>query len=670
MIVLVLDFETKDYGLADGEGPGWPWGGSKILGAGVLLVEADEKDLSQHTLIPYTSGTAIDTGEELGIVYEQQNSKIIKLAQTADMIIAHTAQYELGHLLMLGVDIKGKRVIDIKVASKLNYNVRREHNLDYLSKTILKDKKSKQKLIEAGVKVGLIKEHPKLVALRKAEKLLLSTPKEALAETKAGRDALEKYENIWEVKKLIAAEEKAFDKKALKFMMSNLDLLQEKDPRTVAEYCNHDVLLTWKLALHFCSLEKQSMLEKYSYCENISARMRKKGVRIDLAYAKVVEAELAEELDSLEKQFVVSFGEVNYNSPKQIAAKAKEYGLKPRKKEERVQMPSGRWQVVYKDAHDKEWRKTNQGHPFCDALEVISKVDMRLNGFVRKWMRMAKNGRLHPELNLLEARTGRFSSSNPNLQQVPKRGEEEDIKKIRSLFIPDEGKLIADLDFSAQEPRLAISVAYRLHKAGVINVPSLEDLVKAYRDNPNLDFHSRTTAAMLGIAEKDVTKAMRNDSKDITLGNLYGMGRAKLLIRLGRGEEEGDRILERYDLANPWVKASVRAVEDAMREKHYIHTFKGRRSYSHGEDQTAFNSRVQGSGADQLIEALLWADREDIEILFPVHDSILAQGEIKDFLRLQYIMEHAIILAIPSVTDIMVGKSWGELEKYDNKIRV
>ena len=311
--------------------------------------------------------------------------------------------------------------------------------------------------------------------------------------------------------------------------------------------------------------------------------------------------------------------------------------------------------------------------------------------FVEKLLDFAgKDGRVHAHINQIRSDeggtvTGRFSYNNPNLQQIPARNEQIG-PQIRSLFIPEEGQRWASLDFSQQEPRLAI------HYASLLKLPGAKDAADAYRNDPNTDFHQMIA---------DMANIKRKQAKTIGLGLMYGMGKGKMAIELDLEEDEASSLIKQFHEKVPFMRGLVAGVQEKINRGGYdesgplglgaIFTLLGRRcrfplwepvsfgvhkalpfeqamqKYHPNYLQRAYtykglNRLIQGSAADQTKKAIVECVREcGVLPLVQVHDELcFSVSDREQAEALKEVMETCVELEVPSKVDLEMGPSWGE----------
>lgn len=307
------------------------------------------------------------------------------------------------------------------------------------------------------------------------------------------------------------------------------------------------------------------------------------------------------------------------------------------------------------------------------------------------------NGHIHGQFHPLRsddggAVTGRFSSSNPNLQNQSARKDEDKVledylvaeqdemaRAIRGSFEPRPGGRWAAIDWSAQEPRLCV------HFAAVSRCRGADKAVAAYHENPRMDFHA--------FGAK-VTGLPRKKAKNITLGRMYEMGGAKLCHQLGLptqwverrpygdpdgpvrmveiAGEEGQAILDQYDASMPFVKLVSKLAIEKAESRGYIKTLEKRRRRfrtKKGEGGSkmgaftykALNCIIQGSAADMMKRAMVALHREGIVPLVTVHDELGLSIETDAEARfVEEVMCNCVKLAVPVTADVEVGPNWGE----------
>ena len=311
--------------------------------------------------------------------------------------------------------------------------------------------------------------------------------------------------------------------------------------------------------------------------------------------------------------------------------------------------------------------KLKDKHPIVKAVLDFRHYNTLINMFLIPYLEMQVNGRLHCSFNPLRSDdygtvSGRFSSSRPNLQQVPAMDDDDESgegslkgKIIRKLFIPEEGHTWAKLDYSQVEYRIAAHYAIG---------PGAEQLREDYRNNPNTDYHQRI---------QDKTGFDRRQTKRLNFGASYGMGVETASKKFGWTREEAEMFLEAYHKAAPYLKVTRKKVVSVAERRGYIHTLMGRKARVHPSRKLSsfFNRLIQGSAADIMKNGMVLAYEKGLfEILLPhltVHDELdvsvpptkIGQEALQE---LKHTMEHALELDVPLRVDCGEGANWAEAE--------
>ena len=328
-------------------------------------------------------------------------------------------------------------------------------------------------------------------------------------------------------------------------------------------------------------------------------------------------------------------------------------------------------------------------HPakIAQVLVKLREFDKADSTFIDSILRHETNGRIHTELHSTRRDqggtvTGRFSSSNPNLQQIPAR--DPDIKRlIRGLFIPEEGCKWGSFDYSSQEPRLLVHFASMI--PSTIRHPVVDDIVEEF-NNGDVDLHQMVA---------DLANITRKQAKTVNLGIMYGMGVAKLADQLGISKDDAKDLIERHHSKVPFVKGLADLASKQGDKNGQIRTLMGRKSRFHLWEPVTFgagkplpydeavkeyggaggrgirraftykalNKLIQGSAADQTKKAMLDCYNEGFTPMLTVHDELCFNIESEEqTARIKEIMETGIKLSIPSKIDVDIKEDWGEIE--------
>ena len=429
--------------------------------------------------------------------------------------------------------------------------------------------------------------------------------------------------------------------------------------------------------------------------------MRFLGVRVDVQKAHTLKTALRIKEENLIQQIKIETGiEVQLMAARSIAPLF-----------DKLNLPYERTEKTGEPSFTKNFL-VNHNHPVVNMIAEARKINKVRTTFIDSIIKHEHKGRIHADINQIRSDdggtvTGRFSYSNPNLQQIPARDPETG-PLIRSLFIPDEGCKWGTFDYSQQEPRLVT------HYASRFGLSSVEPVANAYDQDPTTDFH-KTVAQLANIDRKE--------AKTINLGLFYGMGKAKLMNELSVTKEKADELFANYHNMVPFVKQLMNKLMNASQTKGQIKTLLGRRcrfpkyepilrgsdwgtfvpaedhermeelrdmgpylkdnednfitdkdgnkrkNYWHGNPTRraftykALNKLIQGSAADMTKKAMVDLYKEGHLAHIQIHDELdfsiesdAQADKIKD------IMEKAVKLKVPNKVDYESGPNWGEIK--------
>ncbi|RJQ14172.1 MAG: DNA polymerase I [Nitrospiraceae bacterium] len=428
-----------------------------------------------------------------------------------------------------------------------------------------------------------------------------------------------------------------------------------------ARYSGEDAAVTLKLKEHFGPrLEDEGLSKLFHEMElpliEVLADMEMAGVKIDIPLMDTLSRRLASELVSIEKRiYFIAGEEFNINSPKQLQ------------------------EILFEKLGLRTLRKTKTGFSTdADVLEQLALehelpreiIEYRMlaklrNTYVDALPRTInpKTGRLHTSFNQTITATGRLSSSEPNLQNIPVRGEWG--TRIREAFIADEGNLLISSDYSQIELRV---LAHLSQDKGFMEV---------FRHDG--DIHTRTATELFGVSAAEVTPEMRRRAKTVNFGIVYGISPYGLSRQLGIPPDESRDYIDTYFARHCGVKEYMEKMIEVATETGFISTIFNRkrpipelRSTNKNTRQLgerlAINTPVQGSAADIIkvsmlnIRKRLKKERLRTRMLLQVHDELLfeAPEEEKDMIRalVKEEMENAVTLDVPLKVDIGIGKNW------------
>ena len=346
---------------------------------------------------------------------------------------------------------------------------------------------------------------------------------------------------------------------------------------------------------------------------------------------------------------------------------------------EKLKLPFDRTEKTQAPSFTKNFLQ-NHPNPIVQCIAKAREINKAHTTFIDTILKHSHKGRIHAEINQLRGDnggtvTGRFSYSNPNLQQIPARNKDLG-PKIRSLFIPEDKCKWGVFDYSQQEPRLVV------HYAALQELYGVEEVVDSYRNNPDTDFHTIVA---------DMANIPRSQAKTINLGLFYGMGKNKLQAELGVDKETSDALFRQYHDQVPFVKQLMDNVMQRAQQRGQIRTLLGRLCRFHlwepnmfgmhkalPHDQAilehgpgirraftykALNKLIQGSAADMTKKAMLELYKEGIIPHIQVHDELDLSIESEAHAdKIKEIMEHAVELEVPNKVDYESGPNWGEIK--------
>ncbi|MDP3312778.1 DNA polymerase I [Lutibacter sp.] len=438
------------------------------------------------------------------------------------------------------------------------------------------------------------------------------------------------------------------------------------DLKTITNYSveTSDILFQLKQKL-ILDLKEFNVFDLFFTIEmpllQVLATMENEGIRLDKDFLNSLSTNLTEDINALETQIYTEAGlTFNIASPKQLGDVLFEHlnlGSKPKK------------------------TKTGQ---YATGEEILSKLvaDNPIVQLILDWRGLVKlkntyvdalpnevnptTGRIHTTFSQAVAATGRLSSNNPNLQNIPirtKRG-----RQVRKAFIPknDEFTLVA-ADYSQIELRIIAALSED------------ESMITSFKNKE--DIHAATAAKVFGIPLAEVSRSQRGDAKAVNFGIIYGQGAYTLAQQLNKSNKEAKELIDNYYKSFPKLKQYIASQVDFARDKGYVETILGRRRYlkninSHNaivrsaDERNAVNAPIQGSAADIIkiaminIQNLLTLGNYKSKMLLQVHDELVFDMHYseKELLLplLKKEMEHAFTLSVPLTVDFGEGSNWLE----------
>ena len=493
-----------------------------------------------------------------------------------------------------------------------------------------------------------------------------------------------------------AAKERGLDPKADMWKMPASE---------VGAYAEEDAALTLELWNYFKRIIIEDELQDVFNLETdlfpCLVDMRFLGVRVDVSKANQLKTALAVKEENLLQQIKIETGvDTQIWAARSIEKVFQKLNL-PYDVTEKTGSPSFTKNFISK-----------HNHPVVRMIAEARKINKVSTTFIDTILKHEHNGRIHADINQIRSDdggtvTGRFSYSNPNLQQIPARDPDTG-PLIRSLFIPEEGMKWGTFDYSQQEPRLVAHYALRF------GYDTAQVIADSYENDPSTDFHQIVA---------DMANIERKEAKTINLGLFYGMGKAKLQNELGVSKEKADELFNQYHSQVPFVKELMTGVMEAAQNKGRIKTLLGRRcrfpkyepilrgtdwgtfvpaqdhdtilelqkmgpyelddegkvlldsdlkpkkNYWHNNPirraftYKALNKLIQGSAADMTKKAMVDLYKEGLLAHIQIHDeldfSIESDAQAD---KIKQIMEQAVNLKVPNKVDYESGPNWGEIK--------
>ena len=434
----------------------------------------------------------------------------------------------------------------------------------------------------------------------------------------------------------------------------------------VADYSCADADMTGRLSAVLADeLQSQGLWQLFDDVEMpllpVLLTMEMNGIAIDTNILSSLSRELSEHITMLEGEIYNQAGQkFNINSPQQLGT------------------------VLFEKMNLEAVKKKGGGYSTAaNVLESLRDVNPII-GYILDYRQLTKlkstyvdalpalvnlkTGRIHTSFNQTRTTTGRLSSSDPNLQNIPIRDEQG--RQIREAFIAPEGSYLLSADYSQIDLR------------SLAHLSQDENLLSAFRHNE--DIHSATAAQLYGVSQSQVTPAMRRLAKTVNFGVIYGMSEYGLEQATELSREEARKFITAYFEKYPGVKWYLELTKEQAHKMGYVQTILGRkrlipeinasnRQVREAAERMAINMPVQGTSADIIKKAMVNLHREMLQrklkskMLLQVHDELVfevPENELVEMRRLvPDMMVNAIKLGIPLKVDTKMGKNWGEMEK-------
>ncbi|WP_333838319.1 DNA polymerase I [Acinetobacter schindleri] len=433
------------------------------------------------------------------------------------------------------------------------------------------------------------------------------------------------------------------------------------DIETAAHYAAEDAHVTYRLyeVLHEKLKVHPELLNILLNIEMPVARvltsMEENGIQLDLAFLDQLGCDFAETMKNLEQQIEEMAGEsFNVSSPKQVGEILfDKLGLKGGKK-----TTTGQYSTSESILEKLE-------HPIAELILNYRGLSKLKSTYTDGLCKQANNNthRVHTSYHQALTATGRLSSTDPNLQNIPIR--EEIGRQIRKAFVAPEGRILLAADYSQIELRL------------MAHLSQDDALVDAFIHGQ--DVHRRTAAEVLGIALEDVTNDQRRQAKAVNFGLLYGMSEFGLTRQLGFTRQESQEYIKQYFHRYPGIYEYMQRTRQVALEQGFVETILGRRLYTPDIDarnmmirkaaeRAAINAPLQGSAADIIKMAMIEVDKmlpkDQAKMLLQVHDELVFEVDeaIADELapKLAEVMQSVVQISVPLLVEVGKGKNWDE----------
>ena len=403
-------------------------------------------------------------------------------------------------------------------------------------------------------------------------------------------------------------------------------------------------------------------------------KMSKTGIKVDLEFLSKLGTDLKAKLTTLEQDIYSNVGhQFNINSPKQLSEILFD----------ELNLPVIRKTKTGRSTDEETLKELSIAHPAVPLILEYRQLFKLVSTYIDALPKYAgEDGRIHSTFNVEGAATGRLSSKDPNLQNIPIRGQMG--SEIRKAFIAPKGKIILGADYSQIELRIMAHLA---------DDPGLK---KAFKEG--LDIHALTAAKIFKVDIKDISKDQRTVGKTMNFATLYGQGPHALSRQLGVSFEEARIYIVEYFEQFPKVKEWMQKTLAFGYENGYVETLWGRKRYipelkmsnrmiKNAGERAAINMPVQGSAADMIKKAMVEIDKSQesrvksqgkqksshltlatshCQMILQVHDELLFECEpktVKETAKMvKEKMEHALELSVPVAVDLKIGPNWGEME--------
>lgn len=429
-------------------------------------------------------------------------------------------------------------------------------------------------------------------------------------------------------------------------------------------YAVSDSTIIWTLKEELEEkLEERNQMDLFKELElpliNVLRDMEYHGIKLDEKKLAEGEENLLKRLDSLQKEINDLAGEeLNPNSPKQV----REILF------EKLDLPVIERTKTGPSTNAQVLEELSDKHPLPEKIIEFRELSKLLNTYVETLPDTinSRTGRVHTSFNQTATATGRLSSSNPNLQNIPKGSQLG--SELRKAFVAPEGKKLIGADYSQVELRI------------LAHLSEDKELLRTFKHGE--DLHTKTAAEIFDVDKDEVDEKMRDRAKRVNFGIVYGITEYGLSRDLGISKDEAEKYIDRFFELYPRTRKFIDHLVNKAKKNHYASTIFNRRRYlpninssnwqrRNYDRRNAINTPIQGSAADLMKAAMLDVkeaiDEDDLEgkLLLQIHDELILEVPwfaVEDAkAKLKEVMEDSLKLRIPLKVDVASGDNWGEL---------
>ena len=412
--------------------------------------------------------------------------------------------------------------------------------------------------------------------------------------------------------------------------------------------------------------DRQSLLKLFNEIEMplvaVLFKMEKAGILLDTKQLKKVGEEIEKAIVLTEEGIKneIDF-EINLNSSVQVGNYLAE----------KMGVPLSKTKTGRYATNESELTQYAQTFPLIKELLKYRELSKLRSTYVESLIdKVDDNGRVHTTYNQAAVSTGRLSSTNPNLQNIPVTSDFG--KQIKSCFIAEEGKVLISFDYSQQELRI------------LAHLTGEEKLIEAF--NNDQDVHKTTASQLFKVSYDEVTKEQRSIAKTINFGIIYGMGSYGMSMGLNIPVDEAKKFIDAFYGTYPKIKKYYDQylkqgqidgfVETLLGRRRYVFEYPGQKFIDNNMRRVLLNYPIQGTAADLMKKAMVEIDREilitdpSVQLLLQIHDDLVFEVE-NDPQKIELLIEkvknvmcHVYPLVVPITVDVKMGKSWGEMKIY------